>query len=804
MLERLADADAPSNASRRSYAEVARKPRGEDFEALPRVEGEMLLGDGLFVDDICVEGAARGYVLRSPYPHARIKSVATSAARQSAGVLAVLTGVDLASIAKPLPCMIPLKSFGGKARAEADRVILATDRVRHVGDGVAFVVAETLHQAMDAAALIEVDYEVLPPCLDPGAAEVKEPVWADVPDNCCFDWRFGDADACRRLFDSAAHVVRMTLSIPRIVVNPVEPRAAIGLHDAETDDLTLIANTQGVHFVRSVLAKSLGIAQKSLRVLTPNVGGAFGSKIYAYPEHVLVLVAARLLGRPVRWTSGRREAILSDTQGRGHVTQAALALDAGGRFLALSVKPTVDLGAYLSQLTPLTATGVGAPVQGGAYRFRAIEIQVRGVFTNKVPIDAFRGAGRPEANYVLERLIDRTARVLGIDPAALRARNLPDAQIESLTTVTGLVVDGGRFLDNQRRCLDVADRSGFEARRRAAAERGLLRGFGFAHYLEANGGIQVAKAIDPDSFPIESAALRFGRSGALDIVIGTQSSGQDHARPMALHAAEAFGLDPLLVTVREGDSNALAVGSGTGGSKSLLTSSVALAQAVTDVLSRARALLAKEWGVKADVLRFADGVFSIPASNRAASIQDIAMKFPGALDGESRSALLRGSSANGCHACEVEIDRETGDVRIIRYVAVDDFGVVVNEGAVRGQVQGGVAQGIGQVLMECAPSPEALTWPVATSPFALVLPRATDIPVVEWSDNGLPSRTNIFGAKACGELGASAAPPTVMNAISNALDGLPGASDLQMPARPSDIWRIIHSFAGDQPEAPRR
>ena len=565
-----------------------------------------------------------------------------------------------------------------------------------------------------------------------------------------------------------------------------------------------MSNTQGVHFVRGVLIRALGLPANKLRVLTPYVGGAFGSKIYAYPEHALVLLAARAVGRPVRWTATRTEAFLSDTQGRGHTTEAALALDETGRFLALSVRPTVDLGAYFSQLTPLVATGVGAPVQGGAYRFEAIEIDVRGIFTNKVPVDAYRGAGRPEATYVLERLIDRAAAELNIDPAELRARNLPTSQSATLTAVTGLAVDGGRFLDNQRLCLERADRAGFAARRAEAAKRGRLRGFGFANYLEANGGLQVAAAITPGSFPHECAAMTFGSDASATVTIGTESAGQDHARPVALYVAGELGLSSGAVIVREGDSAALPVGGGTGGSKSTLTSSVAIQQAVAKVIAKGRVIAARTWNVAPEGVRFDRGVFWVAGSDRTIRIAEIAARFPGALDSESQADLRYGSSANGCHACEVEIDPATGEIDLVRYTTIDDFGRIIDEANVGGQVQGGVAQGIGQALLERAPVPDELWHPQVTSCFNHALPRAMDVPDVDWTDNGLASRTNILGSKACAESGASGAPPAVMNAIVNALDGYPRAWELQMPARPADIWAVLPSGCVAKKPAPAR
>jgi carbon-monoxide dehydrogenase large subunit len=800
-LARGAEAGAATGSPAAMPAQI---PPGDafarDLGPLPRDVVKMLTGRAVYTDDVRFDGETIGVVVRSPHPHARIRTIDTSAARNVPGVLAVLTGEDVARLAKPLACVIPLAAYGRAAPLPVDRPILALDRVRHVGDGVAFVVAETAQLAHEAADLVRVDYERLPEHLEPLAGSSGVPIWAGAPDNVAFDWQFGNPELCRQLFRQAAHTVRISLSIPRVIPNPIEPRAAIGLYDPHTDKLTLVSNPQGVHFVRGVLTRALGLPDDKLRVISPYVGGAFGSKIYAYPEHALVLLATRMVGRPVRWTATRTEAFLSDTQGRGHTTEAALALDANGHFLALSVNPTVDIGAYFSQLTPITATGVGAPVQGGAYRFRAIEINVRGIFTNKVPVDAFRGAGRPEANYVLERLIDRAAVELKIDPAELRAGNLPDSQTAPFTAVTGLRVDRGRFLDNQRRCLERADRAGFARRRAEAGARGRLRGFGFANYLEANGGLQVAAAIATGGLPHECAALKFGSGGTAAVTIGTESSGQNHAVPVARYVSETLGLAPEAITVLEGDSDALPIGGGTGGSKSTLTTSVAIKQAVDIVLAKARVLVARSWGVEDAAVQVDRGVLSVAGSPRTIRFAELVSRYPGLLDSEGEAALQYGSSANGCHACEVEIDPDTGAVEVVRYTAVDDFGHVIDAANVRGQVQGGVAIGIGQALVEIAPAPEALQHPLSTSNFNHALLRARDIPVVDWVDNGLPSATNIFGAKACGESGASAAPPTVMNAIADALAGFHGARDLQMPARPADIWGVISSSSHRKPE----
>ncbi|ETW23322.1 xanthine dehydrogenase family protein molybdopterin-binding subunit [Mycobacterium gastri] len=761
----------------------------------PRSEYDLVRGAGTYVDGMRFDGEAHGCLVRSPLPHAWIRRIDSSRAASAPGVLAVITGHDIAATIRPLGCVIGLRSDSGGPRVDADRAVLAVDRVRHVGDGVAFVVAETTHQAVAAAALVDVDYEPLPYRADVDSPNLEVPIWASAPDDVCFDWRFGDAQACRDLFAAADHVVTITLTSPRLVPYPIEPRAAVGFYDDQTDTMTLLANTQGVHFVRNVLAHAFDLDPRRLRVLTPTVGGGFGVKIYAYPEHALVLECARRLRRPVRWTATRSESFLSDTQGRGHITEATIALDKDGRFLALSVRPTVDLGAYLSQLAPLTATGVGAPVQTGAYRFQAVEINVRAMFTNNVPVDAFRGAGRPEATYVLERLIDRAARELGFDPAELRARNLPATATRPFTATTGLVIDGGRFLDNQIRCLEVANRAGFEARRRQSAARGRLRGFGFANYLESNGGLQVAEAMRAGTFPVECAALTFSGDGCLDIVVGTQSSGQDHAFPLQQLAAQRLGIDLTRITVREGDSSVAPRGAGTGGSKSLLTSTAALDQALSDAVQRGKQVLADKWGVDVEAVSYADGRFLADAGAGewfSFSISEVAAHWQGALDGQSEVSLRHGSFANGCHACELEIDPETGCVTVLRYVAVDDFGRVINERAVRGQVQGAVAHGIAQALLERAPDCAELMSIAAGDAATYAPPTACEIPDVEWVDNGLPSTTNVLGAKGCGESGTAAAPPAVMNAIADALHDYPAAAGIQMPARPAVIWEAIH------------
>lgn len=749
-------------------------------------------GAGEFSDDRWVETATHAVVVRSPHAHARIAPIRVSAALARSGVLAIFTGRDIAEHLRPLPCLVAMTSRDGRPRAEADRAILATDRVRHVGDGVAFVVAETLAQALDAAEAVQVIYEPLPATTRPGDISTV-PIWPEAPDNLCFDWGTGDAAACDRLFAAATHVTRLRLEIPRIVIHPMEPRTAVGQYDPGCSRYTLVSPTQGVHLVRRILAASFGIAEDRFRVISPDVGGGFGSKIFAYPEHALVLWAARALGRPVRWCASRSESFLSDTQGRGRVTEAALALDADGRFLALRVNDTADLGAYLSQYGPYTAAGCGAPVQAGAYRIAAMDLRVRACFTNTTPIDSYRGTGRPEATYVLERLIDQAAFELGIDRAALRERNMRPASDTPVVLSTGQAVDGGRFLDNQRICLQAAEYAGFSDRRRESEARRKLRGFGFGNYIESNGSFGVAERIDHGSLPTESAAIRFGADGRVVIYVGTQSSGQEHASPLINLLSQTFGTDPAKIVVQQGDTEAVRFGGGTGGSKSTLTNVAAVGKAIKQIQAQAIALIAERHGVPLDAVEFHGGLFHVRNTNLVASLSELAACTPGRLDVEVIAHLESGSYCNGCHACEIEIDPETGEVAILSYIAVNDFGRILNVANVEGQVQGGIAQGIGQALLERAVYDPTSGQLLSGSQLDYTLPRAEHVPAaMVFKDNGLVCATNALGIKACGESGANGAIAPVINAVVHALRAYPGAEDLQIPATPQAVWTVLN------------
>lgn len=759
-----------------------------------QADGDALLkGNGRFVDDLRLANMAHGVVLRSPHAHARIRSIDAHRAARMPGVLAIFTGEEVAAIAKPIPCVLPVRTCDGTSNRVVLRPILAESIVRHVGEPVAFVVADDKFQAHDAAQAIDIDYEVLPAVVD--ACEVAEASAAEINDHVMFDCRLGDEEQCEPIFRNAAHVISVTIRNNRVVVNPMETRNAVASHDPVENRWTLITGTQGVHLVRDTIADSiLGVDRSQLEVVTPDVGGAFGTKIFVYPEQVLVLLAARRLGRTVKWVAERSEGFLSDTQARAHLSKAELAVDGEGRFLALRVDTVADLGAYVSMYAPYVAAECGFPVICGAYTIPAVFARVRGVLTNTVPVDAYRGAGRPEATYLLERLIDIAARKLGIDRADIRRRNMGDDRTP-LRTATGVTLEAGSFAGNMQRALAFMDYDGFEDRRRESCLHGRLSGLGFANYVEINGGLGVARGLHPGGVPQEGARIRIAADGTVDLWVGTQSTGQRHHNVLAGLVAARFGLDARRIRVRQGDSAALAFGGGTGGSRSLIAG-LAAVEAVNEQLCRAAmARAADHFGVAEDSIIEHEGIFQLVGTNRVVDLLELLDHSSQAIELEVTATYHSGTHANGCHACELEIDRDTGKVEILRYLAVDDFGRVLDRDSVFGQVCGGVAQGIGQALHEQTvyePGGQLLSG----SLMDYALPRAADLPAFTWLDNGRASENNSLGIKACGESGASAAPPAVMNALADALAGLVPPEDIQMPATPYAIHQWLHAERG--------
>jgi carbon-monoxide dehydrogenase large subunit len=766
-----------------------------------RVEDRRFLtGHGRYVDDLALPRQAYAFMLRSPHAHARIRAIDTTAATRAPGVLAVLTGADLArDKIGPIPCMSPVTNRDGSPAFLPPRPAIVADRVRHVGDTVAMVVAETLAAARDAAELIAVDYEALPAvvetarALDPG----QPAVWDEVPDNLAFDWMVGDGAAVERALANARHRISLELVNSRVVVNSMEPRGAIGLYDPGEDSLTLWSSTQGSHFLRSLLAENIfKVPENRIRVVTRDVGGGFGMKLFLYPEHVLVLWAAKKLGRPIKWTPDRSDAFMTDTQGRDNVTRLELGLDDGLRFVGLAVTNIANMGAYLSNFAPEIPTASGAVMYSGVYAIPAIAVAVKGVYTHTVPVDAYRGAGRPEAAYALERLIDFAARRLNVAPQELRRRNFIRPEAMPYPTPLGLVYDSGDFARNLEDALVAADAAGFAARRAASARRGRYRGIGHAVYIEQSG-------FPPDEF----AELRFEPSGTLTIMMGTQSSGQGHHTAYAQLAAERFGLPLDKIRVQQGDTAAIAFGRGTGGSRSLPVGGASLAAAAEKLIAKGRRIAAHLLEAAEADVAFADGVFRISGTDREIGLEAVvraafnpAQLPEGVEPGFADTGHFTPPSPtfpNGCHVCEVEIDPDTGHIDILRYVVVDDFGTVVNPLLLRGQVQGGVAQGVGQAMLEHTIFDPATGQLMTGSLTDYCLPRADDLPPIEFAYNVVPCRTNPLGIKGAGEAGAIGAPPALVNAVVDALAPL-GIDHIDMPVTPQRLWQVIRSAAARQ------
>jgi carbon-monoxide dehydrogenase large subunit len=757
-----------------------------------RVEDRRFLtGRGNFVDDLTRPRQAHAYMLRSPHAHAAIRGVDPAAALTAPGVLAVWTGDDLARDGLgAIPCLSLPAGRDGSPPITPPHPALARFRVRHVGDTVAMVVAESPAAARDAAELVAVDYEPLPAivdaahALDPG----RPPVWDEAPGNLSFDWELGDRAAVERAMAAARHRIAVELVNNRIVINSMEPRGAIGEHDAGEDAYTLWSSTQGSHFLRGLLAESVfHVPENRIRVVTRDVGGGFGMKLFLYPEHILVLWAAKKLGRPVKWVPDRSDAFVTDTHGRDNLMRLELALDAELRFLGLEIENIANMGAYLSNFAPEIPTLSGAVMFSGVYAIPAICVRVKGAFTNTVPVDAYRGAGRPEAAYALERLIDVTARRLAVAPEELRRRNFIAPAAMPYATPLGLTYDSGEFARNMEDALAAADAAGFVARRDAARARGRLRGLGHAVYIEQSGG-------GPDEF----AELRFDPGGTLTMLMGTQSSGQGHHTAYAQLAAERLGLDLDKIRVLQGDTDAVGFGRGTGGSRSLPVGGAAFDHAAGKLIAKGRRIAAHLLEAAEADIAFDDGAFRIAGTDRQVRIEAVARAAfdPSQLPSDVEPGFAESGHftppastfPNGCHVCEVEIDPETGHIDILRYLVVDDFGTVVNPLLLRGQVQGGVAQGVGQAMLEeCVfdrDSGQLLTGSLTD----YALPRADDLPGIEFAWNVVPCRTNPLGLKGAGEAGAIGAPPALVNAVCDALAPL-GIEHLDMPLTPERVWR---------------
>ncbi|MFC3126759.1 xanthine dehydrogenase family protein molybdopterin-binding subunit [Pseudoroseomonas globiformis] len=758
-----------------------------------RVEDPRLLkGNGRYTDDISVPGQLHAVVLRSPHAHARIQSIDTAAAAAMPGVRAVLTGQDwMDDGLGEIPCAIPLKNRDGSPRADTPRYGLAVGTVRHVGDGVAFVVADTVQAARDAAEAVMVDYDMLPAVTDlataTGAGQPQ--IWEGAPGNICFDWSAGDEAATQALFDQASHVTKLTVVNNRIIVNSMEGRAALAEYDAASGKFTLHAGTQGSWLVKDLLANAVfHLPPEKFRVITPDVGGGFGMKLYMYAEYALCCWAARRLERPVKWISERMEAFQSDTQGRANLTTGELALDKDGKFLALRTKNYADMGGYLSTFAPFIPCGAGTKVLASVYGFQAIYANVLGVLTNTVPVDAYRGAGRPESNYLVERLIDAAARETGIDRIELRRRNMVPASAMPHKTPVGQTYDSGEFAMVLDKALALSDWQGFESRRAEAQARGKRRGIGMAYYLEATGG---------DAS--ERAAMRFADDGMLDVLVGTQSTGQGHETAYAMITGHQLGIPIEKIRVLQGDSDGLPSGGGTGGARSLYSEGAALLATTASVIEKGKQAAAEALEAAVADIEFEGGRFAIAGTDRGLGILELAAaqreraargETVTLLDAAEVAAIPAHTFPNGCHIAEVEIDPDTGHTEVARYIVVDDVGHALNPLIVRGQVHGGVAQGIGQAVMERAAYDPDTGQLLSASLNDYALPRANDLPDIEVELVEIPCETNALGVKGAGEAGAVGSPPAVINAMVDALAPA-GVTHLDMPATPEVVWKAV-------------
>ena len=773
--------------------------RKEDFR--------FLQGRGAYTDDFNRPGQLYAWILRSPHAHARIRGIDTARAAAMPGVVAVFTGADMAADnVGGLPCGWQIHNKDGSPMAEPPHPVLAQGKVRHVGDPVAVAIAATREQARDAAEAIAVDYEVLPAAatmeaaLKPGSPLIHD----GAPGNLCYDWHIGDRAAVDAAFAGAKHVVRLDLVNNRLIPNAMEPRAALGEYDRSTGEYTLTTTSQNPHVIRLLMgANVLHIPESKLRVIAPDVGGGFGSKIYHYAEEAIVTWAAGRLGRPVKWTADRSESFMSDAHGRDHVSHAELALDAEGKILGLRVSTLANMGAYLSTFAPCIPTYLYATLLAGVYTTPVIYCEVKAVFTNTVPVDAYRGAGRPEATFLLERLMDVAAAETGIDRVELRQRNFIKPDQFPYQTPVALQYDSGNYHATLDQALAAADWAGFEARRAEAAKRGRLRGIGLSTYIEACGiaPSAVVGSLGARAGLYEVGTIRVHPTGSVTVLTGAHSHGQGHETTFAQLVADRLGVPISQVDVVHGDTAKVPFGMGTYGSRSLAVGGSAMMKAMDKIIAKGKRIAAHLMEASVDDIEFDRGTFRVAGTDKTKSLVDISVaayvphNYPieELEPGLEETAFYDPKNFTypaGCHIAEVEIDPETGKVAVVNFTAVDDVGRVINPMIVEGQVQGGVAQGIGQALLEACVY-DAGGQLLSGSMMDYCMPRADDLPPVGVATHTTLCTHNPLGVKGCGEVGAIGSPPAVINAVVDALRDY-GVRSLDMPATPAKIWQIIN------------
>jgi aerobic carbon-monoxide dehydrogenase large subunit len=765
-----------------------------------------ITGKGHYTDDINRPGQAYAYFVRSPHAHASIKSIDAKAASGMPGVVAVLTGAELAADKiGNLICGWMIHSKDGSPMKMSAHPALASGKANHVGDAVAVVIGETLAQARDAAEKIKVSYEVLPAVADPATAQKQgtAQIHDVAPNNTIYQWHLGDPKAVEAAFKSAKHITKLDIVNNRLVPNAMEPRVALAEYDSGTGQLTLWNTSQNPHVARLVIAAFVGMApEHKLRVIAPDVGGGFGSKIFIYPEEVVALWASRRVGRPVKWTSDRSEAFLTDAHGRDHVTHAEMAFDAGGEILGLRAKTIANLGAYMSTFSSSVPTYLYATLLSGQYAIPQIYCEVDAVYTNTVPVDAYRGAGRPEATFVVERLIEVGARELGMDPAELRRKNF----VTSFPHQTPVIMayDAGDYNASLTKALEIADYKGFSKRKRDSARDGKLRGIGLSTYIEAC-GIAPSQAVGSLGAGVglwESAEVRVNPTGSIEVLTGSHSHGQGHETTFAQLVSDRLGVPIDTISIVHGDTDKVQFGMGTYGSRSAAVGMSAIVKALDKVEAKAKKVAAHVLEAAEGDIEFKNGKFSVAGTDKSVEWGGVALnayiahKFSGQ---ELEPGLKEGAFYDptnftfpaGCHICEVEIDPETGNTAIVAWTAVDDFGVVINPMIVEGQVHGGIAQGVGQALCEGAIYDK--DGQLVTGSFMdYCMPRADHLPTFKVETTVTKCPSNPLGVKGCGEAGAIAAPAAVMNAITNAI----GTEKIAMPATPSAVWAALQKING--------
>jgi carbon-monoxide dehydrogenase large subunit len=763
-----------------------------------REDIRFITGHGRYTDDINQPGQVYAVFLRSQYPRARIVAVDPSGALEVDGVLAVLTGREMAADGLgDLPCGWLVKSKDGSNMLQPAHPPLAVDRVNYVGEPYGVVIATTLAAARDGVDAVVTDYEELEAVVAPGTATTATQIHANVPGNRSYVWELGDKAATDAAFGRAAHVTKLDITNNRLIPNALEPRAALGVYDRSSEEFTLYTTSQNPHLERLILSAFVKLApEHKLRIIAPDVGGGFGSKIFAYPEETTVAWAARRLNRPVKWTADRSESFLADAHGRDHVTHAELALDAEGHFLGLRVKTIANLGAYLSTFASSVPTYLYGTLLAGQYRTPAIHVEVDGVFTNTAPVDAYRGAGRPEATYVVERIVETAARELAIDPAELRRRNFIQPKDFPYQTPVALVYDTGDYEKSLNQALKLADYANFPARRAAAAKRGRKRGIGFSCYIEACGlaPSQLAIQLGAGVGLYESGEVRVNPTGSVTVFTGSHSHGQGHETTFAQIVSDRLGVPIESIEIVHGDTGRIEFGLGTYGSRSVAVGGSALMKATDKIIAKGKRIAAHMLESEPDKIDFNEGKFAVRASNRTLTFGEVAFaayvptNYPTDIEpGLSEKAFYDPANFTfpaGAHIAEVEVDPETGTVDVVSFVAVDDFGNVINPMIVEGQVHGGIAQGIGQALLEHGIYDES--GQLLTGSFMdYCMPRADDLPSFTVDTTVTPCTHNPLGVKGCGEAGAIGAPAAIMNAVTDALK----VKDVAMPATPERVWR---------------